>query len=103
MTKPSPIRVGNCKPWPFKTAPGSPRRQLCEWVCHGRVRGAAFSSRRGAAQIAILHPSTKRVGHWQVSFFDDAGPVRDVLSPTCQGALRAAGIKPAGWRLSNVE
>lgn len=99
----SPIRVGKCFPWPFKPKPGERRHApVCKWVCARTPRGAEFASRHGVPQTAVLHPSTKKVGQWQVSFFDINGAVRDVIRPTCSQALADADIIPATWKLKAV-
>ena len=97
---PSPVRVGKCTPWPFPPRAGERRHApLCKWVCARTPRGAEFASRQGRPQTAVLHPSTKKLGQWQVSFFDEDGAIRDVIRPTCDQALADAGVIPATWKL----
>lgn len=101
---PSPIRVGKCTPWPFPPRPGERRRRsMCKWVCARTPRGAEFASRRGVPQTAVLHPSTKKVGQWQVSFFDADGAIRDVIRPTCNQALADADIVTDLWKLKAAQ
>lgn len=99
----SPIRVGDCKPWPFKRRPGERHMPaLCRWVCVRNPRGAEFVNRRDGETIAILHPSTKKPGQWQVSRFDASGAIGDIVRPTCTETLYDSGILPATWKLRSV-
>lgn len=97
----SPIRA-SCKPWPFKPRPGERRRQICYWVCEGAVTGAEFVNRRDPTRTAILHPSTKKLGSFQVSRFDADGAVGDVVRSSCSAALRDSDITPGNWKLRSV-
>lgn len=99
----SPVRVGNCKPWPFPPRPGERRHApLCDWVCDGSIRGAEFVNRRNPKLIAVLHPSTKKAGQFQLSRFDEDGAIGDVVRPTCNAALKDSGIVPATWKLRSA-
>lgn len=99
----SPLHVV-CQPWPFPPKPGERRHKpLCQWACRGPVRAASFISRRDPRQTAILHPSTKRLGEWQVSIFDADGALGDSIAKTCTDALRARDITPGLWKLVAVE
>lgn len=98
----SPIHVAGCTPWPFPPKPGERRRRpSCRWVCRvgAPVQGALFEDRQDATSSAVLHPSTKRLGAWQVSFFDAQGAIRDVVAASCTDVLRAAQLTPGRWRL----
>lgn len=99
----SPLRV-KCSPWPFELEPGERRRSICHWVCDAPV-AAEFTRRHSkyGPHTAILHPSTKGRGRWQVSFFDDLGAVSDVNRATCSEALKDADIVPSNWKLKAFE
>lgn len=87
------------------------RVESCRWRCRRTLRGATWRHRKDPSRILILHPSTKRVGGWQVSEFDDRGAVRDGgVHPTCDDALAninsdyLKGIwDPRKWRLDTFE
>lgn len=99
----SPVRVGECFPWPFKPRRADEPRKICRWVCDApRLRAAEFVDRHNTKRTAVLHPSTKRKG-WQVSFFDQHGAVSDVIRAGCDEALYDAGVRPASWKLKAVE
>lgn len=103
--KKSPLKVA-CKPWPFKPRPGERKHKpLCKWVCRSGVpvRAASFISRRGQHWTAVLHPSTKERGRWQVSIFDEMGAIGDSIRNTCTEALSARDIMPESWKLVDVE
>lgn len=69
----------------------------CDWKVVGPLRGAEFSSRTRHDESAIVHPSTKTVGRWQVSFFDELGPSRDSQHTSVEDALRQ--VPPKKWKL----
>lgn len=97
----SPIRA-SCKPWPFKQRRGERRRSLCQWVCDRPVDGAEFVNRRDPRFTAILHPSTKKVGAFQVSRFVDGEALGDVIRASCTAALEDSHITPGSWKLRSV-
>jgi len=69
----------------------------CDWKVVGTLRGAEFSSRTKSDEFAIVHPSTKSVGKWQVSFFDELGAVRDSQHSSVEDALKQ--VSPKKWKL----
>jgi hypothetical protein len=69
----------------------------CEWKVVGPLRGAEFSSRTRSDETAIVHPSTKSAGKWQVSFFDELGAVRDSQHSSVEDALKQ--LSPRKWKL----
>jgi hypothetical protein len=69
----------------------------CDWKVVGPLRGAEFSSRMRRDESAIVHPSTKSIGKWQVSFFDELGPVRDSQHSSVEDALKQ--VSPKKWKL----
>lgn len=98
----SPLHVV-CRPWPFSPKPGErPHKPLCKWVCRGPLRGAEFVDRRDPRRRAVLHPSTKQAGRWQVSVFDQGGAVGDVVRDSCAAALKDRDIVPGRWKLVAV-
>lgn len=107
----SPIVI-KCKPNPFYAhdvkhgVPPGPRK-YCKWACRpgANVRGAEFVGRGKYNQgwTAVLHPSTKERGRWQVSLFDKDGAFGDSIRDTCDEALDARDIYPGQWKLKAVE
>jgi len=69
----------------------------CDWRAVGPFRGAEFTSRTRRGESAIVHPSTKTAGKWQVSFFDDLGPSRDSQHSSLEDALKQ--VPPKKWKL----
>lgn len=69
----------------------------CDWKTVGQLRGAEFSSRTRRDETAIVHPSTKSIGKWQVSFFDELGAVRDSQHGSVDDALKQ--VPPKRWKL----
>lgn len=68
----------------------------CDWTPVGPFRGAEFVG-RDSPNTAIVHPSTKHDGKWQVSYFDDRGPVGDSQHPSASEALKQ--VSPRRWKL----
>lgn len=91
-TKKSPLRVV-CRSLAFGI-------KSCEWKIVGDFHGAEFLSRTRANDSAIVHPSTKTAGKWQVSFFDEEGPSRDSQHSDVTDALRQ--VSPKKWKLKAV-
>jgi hypothetical protein len=69
----------------------------CDWKVVGPLRGAEFTSRQRKDESAIVHPSTKSTGKWQVSFFDELGAVRDSQHGSVEDALKQ--VSPKKWKL----
>ena len=92
-TKKSPLKVV-CRPLAF------PGMKACEWTVVGDFRGAEFVSRSRPSEFAIVHPSTKTAGKWQVSFFDDQGPSRDSQHPSAADAIKQ--VFPRKWKLKTA-
>jgi hypothetical protein len=66
------------------------------------VRAAQFRSTWAPDKYAILHPSSKKPGKWQLSYFDELGPWGDSgLHDTCSAAL-AEMEHPRDWKLEKV-
>ncbi len=72
----------------------------CSWKPTGEFRAIEFASRK-TDETAILHRSTKYAGKWQLSFFDDRGPVRDSQHSSAKDALLE--VSPKRWRLRKFE
>ena len=85
----SPLRV-TCRTLAFGI-------KSCDWKVVGAFRGAEFVSRSQQEAWAIVHPSTKRSGMWQVSFFDEHGPVGDSQHSIVEDALKQ--VAPRRWKL----
>lgn len=75
-------------------------KKICRWACIGSVQGARFTRRHNPDDMAIVHPSTKKPGWWQVSFFDAQGPSGDSQRKTCSEAVGL--LEPWEWRLREV-
>lgn len=91
----SPIRKV-CEPGILDDEP------LCKWECDGTdLRVAQFRSRSDPRWYAILHPSTKEPGKWQLTSFDEKGPWGDVNRKTCAEAIQDEGLN-YGWKLEHV-
>lgn len=90
--KKSPLRVA-CRTLAFGI-------KNCEWKIAGDFHGAEFLSRTRIGESAIVHPSTKTAGKWQVSFFDEEGPSRDSQHSDVTDALRQ--VSPKKWKLKTV-
>lgn len=87
--KKSPLRVV-CRTLAFGI-------KSCDWKVVGTLRAAEFSSRVTRDESVIVHPSTKSLGKWQVTFFDELGPVRDSQHSNVEDALKQ--ISPKKWKL----
>lgn len=110
-TRKSPLHVV-CTPHPmaaYDLKKGrKPPKPLCSWVCRGPLRAAEFVSRSRPGRPAgfwraILHPSTKQPGRWQVSLFDSEGAWGDSVRDSCTEALDARDIHSSAWKLVAVE
>lgn len=91
--KKSPLKVA-CRPLAFAGM------KACAWTVVGNFRGAEFVSRSRPSEFAIVHPSTKTAGKWQVSFFDDLGPSRDSQHSSAEDALKQ--VFPKKWKLKTA-
>ena len=89
LNKKSPLRVA-CRTLAFGI-------KSCDWKVVGPLRGAEFTSRTRKDEFAIVHPSTKFTGKWQVSFFDELGAVRDSQHSSVEDALKQ--VSPKRWKL----
>ncbi len=89
----SPLRVA-CRTLAFGI-------KSCDWKVVGAFGGAEFSSRTRQDEFVIVHPSTKSLGKWQVSFFDELGPVRDSQHGNVEDALKQ--VPPKKWKLKAFE
>jgi hypothetical protein len=71
------------------------------WTCDdARLRSVKLQNRERPEQTAIVHPSTKRPGLWQATWFDHDVPTGDFQVDTCREALRE--FPPSRWRLRKV-
>ena len=89
LSRKSPLRVV-CRTLAFGI-------RRCDWKIVGEFRGAEFVSRLDSRKSSIVHPSTKFAGKWQVSFFDEFGPVSDSQHSEAEGALQQ--VPPKKWKL----
>ena len=78
-------RLSDLDDWPLDEE----ERYRCTGRCVRPLRVAQFRAheRRGS-QYAVLHPSTKYHGNWQVSWFDERGPVYDYEATSCDDGLK---------------
>ena len=63
-------------------------RKTCRYRLRRRFRVARFVSRHNRSEYAIVHPSTKKKGYCQISFFDESGPYSDREHKTCSAAIK---------------
>lgn len=75
--------------------------KVCRWTCPRGGATVQFRSRHRPEWFAILHPSTKQRGKWQVSSFDDRGAIGDVIRDSCEIALYDAGIG-RDWKIEEI-
>ena len=75
-------RLKELDDWPL----AEDERYRCTGRCTRPIRAAQF--RRGDEYV-ILHPSTKYRGNWQVSWFDNRGPIYDQEVTSCDAGLKA--------------
>lgn len=67
--------------------------QTCTYRCIRPFKAARFQPQGKPGEFAILHPSTKVKGKWQLSLFDKDGPWGDRIRDTCtEAAQEMAGI-----------
>lgn len=66
--------------------PRAEQMERCRWVCTRPFKVASFRAAKDPRQTAILHPSTKEPGKWQLSLFDEQGPWGDRVRSTCSEA-----------------
>jgi hypothetical protein len=78
-----------------------PGEKLCRWTCPDGGETAQFRARWRKDLYAILHPSTKQRGKWQLTTFDKHGPIGDVIRSTCEKALEDEGIDQ-NWKLEKL-
>lgn len=90
-------------PWVFKTDPPDLRalfkreKPLLRWRCTQDFRIAEFQERKSPRHTAIVHPSIKHAGKWQLTFFDNDEPTGDIQGSSCDELLRE--LRPRSWRL----
>ncbi len=71
------------------------------WVCDStRVKGVELQEKRDPRKTVVVHPSTKKHGMWQASFFDHHGASSDIQRPSCTEVMRE--LPPEQWRLRAV-
>lgn len=75
------------------------------WAAVGPLRAALLRSKKDPRRYAILHRSTRNLGKWQLTLFDECGPFGDINRATPQDAL-VEGLDGWGsgrtWRLESV-
>ena len=83
----SPLRL--CKHLfdPEWLDPGDPKFRT-EWHAVGPVRAAKFRCAERPEWFAVLSPSAKEPGRWQLSTFDEQGPWGDVIRDTPDQAIK---------------
>lgn len=94
--KKAPLHVVKRQPF----GPAGPKFHV--WICDARLKGAEFQNRRQEHLSAVVHPSTKYVGKWQLSFFDSrVGATGDIQLKSCQEAV--SELPPRQWRLRDLK
>jgi hypothetical protein len=71
----------------------------CHWTPTREFKAIEFTSRKRPGETAIVHRSTKHPGMWQVSLFDEHGPVNDSQHSDPADALKR--VFPKHWRLKS--
>ena len=72
---------------------------MWSWRCDGKIQAARFVATHNPSMYAILHPSTKSRGKWQVSYFDELGAVSDTIFSSCDKAVKELNY---GYRLEEI-
>lgn len=93
----SPVKLVCKQPWKDY----GDDMKVCRWTCPRGGGTVQFRYKRRADWFAILHPSTKQKGKWQVSTFDKDGPIGDVIRDSCEVALDDAGIG-RDWKIEEI-
>lgn len=73
--------------------------RVCHWRCEAPFKAAKFVSNYYGDEYAILHPSTKKPGKWQLSFFDELGAAGD-REGTCESVLK--DLSRREWKLAKI-
>lgn len=77
------------------------REKSCKFRLRGKLKAARFVNKKDKREFAIVHPSTKRKGMCQVSYFDKDGPYRDTQYNTCSRAIK--DLSPRQWKLVETQ
>jgi hypothetical protein len=64
------------------------QRVACTYKCRRPFRAVRFQAVDAPEEYAILHPSPKVKGKWQLSLFDAEGPWGDRIRDTCSQAAQ---------------
>lgn len=75
--------------------------KICKFRMARKFKAARFENKKDKSEFAIVHPSTKKKGYCQISFFDAEGPWSDRQHKTCAAAV--ADLSPRQWRLKSVK
>jgi hypothetical protein len=95
--QPSPVKLV-CK----RVKLGPNVYKICRWTCPRGGATVMFRAKWQKDLYAILHPSTKQRGKWQVTRFDDRGPIGDVIRSTCEQALADMDID-GNWVIDKTQ
>ncbi|KKN37645.1 hypothetical protein LCGC14_0761260 [marine sediment metagenome] len=77
--------------------------ETCKWKCVRPFKVAQFEATKNPGNFAILHPSTKAKGKWQLSLFDKDGPWGDRIRDTCSEAATELQEVYRQWRVVEWE
>lgn len=94
---PSPVKLVCSQPW----KPYGDDMKICKWTCPRGGGTVQFRNRKRPEWFAVLHPSTKQKGKWQLSTFDERGAIGDVIRSSCEEALSDGGIG-RDWKIEEV-
>ena len=98
MARRSPVRLVCTRPF---VDVGDDMR-ICRWMFPRGGATVQFRHRTRKDWYAIIHPSTKQKGKWQVSSFDYEGAIGDVIRATPEQALYDAGVD-RNWKIEKVD
>jgi len=74
----------------------------CKYVCTRKPKVAQLAPMDSKhEEFAILHPSTKERGKWQISLFDKHGPWGDRVRDTCSEAVQELAEIYQRWRVTD--
>lgn len=97
MKRKSPVKLVCKQPWKDY----GDDMKVCRWTCPRGGATVQFRYRKRPDWFAVLHPSTKERGKWQVSTFDKDGAIGDVIRADCETALSDAGITRE-WKIESI-
>jgi len=83
--------------------PRAEQMEECHWKCVRPFQVARLEAVKDPTNYAVLHPSTKEKGKWQLSLFDKDGPWGDRVRKTCSEAAEELRYVFPKWRVTDWE